>query len=282
MTVPSIGAASARGLSLVREVGSIFRALGAKVEREVVLAGNLIDLLVHEQTPWGSSTITAVECKAYARPVGGEVVSGFIGLVLLLKERKFVHRGLIVSTSGFTHQAMAAANGHDIELLKVDDLRQRVIKLLPGVVQSAEKAFDEEEATTRPNLTRMFVVMPFSSEFQDIYILGIREVAEKLGMVVERADDIEHNGDIVGVIQDKIRNSHLILGDTTGKNPNVFYEIGFAHALRKETILIARKGSDIPFDVFMQNHIIFDTIVELRERLEKRLRQTALHKPITG
>lgn len=60
----------------------------------------------------------------------------------------------------------------------------------------------------------------------------------------------------------------------TGRNPNVFYEIGYALALERQTILLCRKGEVIPFDLQAINHISYSSIVELKERLERRLRAT--------
>jgi hypothetical protein len=57
----------------------------------------------------------------------------------------------------------------------------------------------------------------------------------------------------------------------TGRNANVFYEIGYALALGRPTILICRKGETIPFDMQAINHISYGSIVDLKERLEKRL-----------
>jgi nucleoside 2-deoxyribosyltransferase len=88
---------------------------------------------------------------------------------------------------------------------------------------------------------------------------------------VERADDIEHTQSIVDVIRARIRAADAVVGDTTGSNPNVFYEIGYAHALDSPTILIARKGSQVPFDLNAVNHIMYETIVDLRQRLKMRL-----------
>jgi nucleoside 2-deoxyribosyltransferase len=118
---------------------------------------------------------------------------------------------------------------------------------------------------------KVFVLMPFAKDFEDVYVLGIRDVAEGLGLVVERADEIEHSENILDAIRARIRAADAIIGDTTGSNPNVFYEIGYAHALERPTLLIARKGSHVPFDLRSINHIMYETILELREGIKKRL-----------
>ena len=189
----------------------------------------------------------------------------------LLHQRGLIDRAVMVAKSGFTRHARAAAAEYTIELLELADLHQR-IDGSSEAIRAAEKEFEEEQSTRELNQPkRVFVVMPFAKEFEDIYLLGIRDVAEGLGFIVERADDIEHNETILDVICAKIRAADAVIGDTTGSNPNVFYELGYAHALDCPTILIARKGTNLPFDIQGRNHIFYETIVELRERLKKRL-----------
>jgi hypothetical protein len=54
----------------------------------------------------------------------------------------------------------------------------------------------------------------------------------------------------------------------------VFYEIGYAHAIGRPTILITRAGETLPFDLQSKNYILYSSIVELREKLAKRLKAT--------
>src|SRR5690606_16634159 len=205
--------------------------------------------------------------------VGIEIVNAFSGLFHLLKGRGEADAAILVSQAGFTRAAREAARAHGVELLEIADLRQRVGGRTDAVAAAAREVQAQDErqsATARP--PRIFVAMPFSREFNDIYLLGIRDVAERLGYVVERADEIEHNGYIVDVITDRLRSCDLLVADTSTRNPNVFYEVGYGHALSIPTVLICREGEDLPFDVKALNHIIYVSIVDLREKLERRLR----------
>ncbi len=257
-----------------REVASIFRALGAAVQHDVAVAGNQVDVIAREKTASGRSVTTIIECKAYQRPVGIEVVNALSGLFHLLKGRGEADAAILVSLSGFTRAARESAEAHGVELLEISDLRQRVSGRIDEVeaatreVQAQEDL--DESATGRP--PRIFVAMPFDREFNDVYLLGIRDVAERLGYVVERADEIEQNGYIVDAITDRLRACDVLVADTSTRNPNVFYEVGYGHALSTPTVLISREGEDLPFDVSAINHIVYGSIVDLREKLERRLR----------
>lgn len=264
------------GWEFERAVAAAYRTLGAQVQHDVSIAGNQLDLLVQERTPSGSAVRIAVECKAYGRPVGVDVINSFGGLAHLLKQRDLIDRAILVASSGFTRQARLAADAHGIELLEIADLKQRVAGRQESVDQ-AERLLDDEyrEAIhdpTRPK--KVFVVMPFAAEFEDVYILGIREVAEQLGLTVERADDIEHNENILETIQASIRDSSAVVADASTSNPNVFYEIGYAHAKERPTILLCRAGQAVPFDIRGKNMIMYTSIVDLRDRLKRRLKDT--------
>ena len=259
-----------------QRVAAIYRALGAKVEHNVSLAGNQIDVLVSEETSSGTALRTAVECKYFSKPVGVDTVNSFAGLVILLRNRSMIDKATLISKSGFTTQARVAGEAHGIDLVELADLEHRVSGREASVLEAEEEvrqeAVAESVAPSTPPRKRAFVVMPFSPEFNDVYILGIRETAEQLGVVVERADSIEHNQSIPEVIRRRIAECDVVIADTSQHNPNVFYEVGLAHGISKETIIICRDAKTIPFDVGAINHIVYSSIVELRDKLKSRLK----------
>lgn len=91
--------------------------------------------------------------------------------------------------------------------------------------------------------------MPFAEEFADVYQYLISEGLESAGYTVQRADDIKSQNNIIGDIVEGIISSDLVVADLTGANPNVYYELGIAHALNKKVILITQEIDDLPFDL---------------------------------
>jgi nucleoside 2-deoxyribosyltransferase len=90
-----------------------------------------------------------------------------------------------------------------------------------------------------------FVLMPFDAAFDDIYKLGIKETAEKLGIRAERVDEqIFHKENILERIYSQIDAADFIIADLTDRNPNVFYETGYAHAKGKLCLLLTSKADD--------------------------------------
>jgi hypothetical protein len=117
----------------------------------------------------------------------------------------------------------------------------------------------------------VFVIMPFAEAFDDVYELGIKASVEALGWECQRADEIIHNRDIMCQVCQGIRQARLVIADLTGQNANVFYELGMAHALEKDVILLAQDVGDVPFDLRPMNIIAYDTILPLRQRLTETL-----------
>jgi nucleoside 2-deoxyribosyltransferase len=113
-----------------------------------------------------------------------------------------------------------------------------------------------------------FVLMPFEDRFDDVYRLGIKAAVEELGMIAARVDEqVFHNEGILERIYNQIDAADFIIADMTSRNPNVFYEVGYAHAKRKTCILLTSNAADIPFDLKHQRHIVY---WELHYRVEDK------------
>src|SRR3954452_23592229 len=63
--------------------------------------------------------------------------------------------------------------------------------------------------------------------------------------------------DFLERIYRQIELADIIIADMSGKNPNVFYEVGYAHAKQKLCILLTANADDIPFDLKHQRHIVY-------------------------
>lgn len=119
---------------------------------------------------------------------------------------------------------------------------------------------------------RLFVAMPFSDDFQDIFEFGFHEAAKRNAFVCERLDILNFTGDIVAEIKKRIIASSGVIALVDGLNPNVFLEIGFAWAHGKPTILVAKKDEvKLPFDIRGQRCIFYRNLVNLRDVLSAEI-----------
>src|SRR5665811_779695 len=101
----------------------------------------------------------------------------------------------------------------------------------------------------------IFVLMPFDEKYNDAYKFGIKGAAEDVGAYAERVDEQIFTEGILDRIFNQISKADVIVADMTGRNPNVFYEVGYAHALGKIVLLLTQNTNDIPFDLKHRQHI---------------------------
>jgi hypothetical protein len=119
---------------------------------------------------------------------------------------------------------------------------------------------------------QIFVAMPFLKEMNPIYEDQITNVVvNKIKKTVGRADNFYTDHEIMKDVWSAIYFCEAVIADCTGRNPNVFYEIGIAHTLGKKTILIAQKIDDIPFDVRHIRNIIYENTARGAKELERIL-----------
>jgi nucleoside 2-deoxyribosyltransferase len=119
---------------------------------------------------------------------------------------------------------------------------------------------------------KAFVIMPFNEKYDDIYQIGIKETAKASDIKAYRLDEELFDEGMLDKIYKEINNCDFIIADLSDKNPNVFYELGYAHAIEKLCILITKEASNIPFDLKHKRHIVYgDSIVHLQEQLKKNI-----------
>lgn len=90
--------------------------------------------------------------------------------------------------------------------------------------------------------------MPFGGYFDAYYRDVIRPAVSATGLRAVRADEIYSTGVIVNDIYREIASAELCIADVSGRNPNVSYELGMAHARGKPVIIITQDIKDVPFD----------------------------------
>lgn len=159
-------------------------------------------------------------------------------------------------------------------------------KLQSGLDMSLTElaSFDPNSISVKPifgkprsnNLSHeVFVLMPFSPDLRPVYDDHIKLVATDLEFTVARADDDFFGAHaIVSDIWDAIYNSKVVIADCTGRNPNVFYEIGIAHTIGRPTILISQTIEDVPFDLRYLRCIIYEYIPRGMVKFNETLRKT--------
>lgn len=104
-----------------------------------------------------------------------------------------------------------------------------------------------------------FVMQPFAAPLGDYYEKIYKPAIEKAGLRPVRADtDIFGTGKIMDQVWRGIQAAKVLVAELTSRNPNVFYELGLAHALRKPVVLVSSNEPDVPFDLHHIRVIYYD------------------------
>lgn len=129
-----------------------------------------------------------------------------------------------------------------------------------------------------------FVLMaidPSKPELEDVYN-AIKEACREFGINAYRADEIQHQERITEVILQEICTCEYLIADLSHERPNVYYEVGFAHALDKKPILYRKIGTRLHFDLAVHNVPEYKNATELRKLLRLRLEAITGRSPVMG
>jgi len=131
-----------------------------------------------------------------------------------------------------------------------------------------------------------FVIMPFGEWFDEYYTSIYAPAIQAAGLDPRRTDDLYRPSAIVNDIWECTKAAKVILADLTDKNPNVFYELGLAHATAKPAVLVTASIVDVPFDLRGLRIIEYDKNDPdwgsvLKDNLERALRET-LQSPLSA
>jgi len=118
---------------------------------------------------------------------------------------------------------------------------------------------------------KIFVAMPFASEFDDCFHYGIQGAVNSCGYLCERADLQSFTGDVMEFVKERIATSDFVIADLTTANPNVYLEVGYAWGLQKKTVLLVKDTKELKFDTRGQRCLPYTSIKDLEKKLEMEL-----------
>ncbi|XGV97287.1 MAG: hypothetical protein ACAF41_31755 [Leptolyngbya sp. BL-A-14] len=169
------------------------------------------------------------------------------GKITVLKQWEYIQKALGISLA---------------EVAKLDSNKSLIVKPFFGLPDNFISSAD------------LFVLMPFKVEMKPLYDDHIVKVAADLNLSVARGDDFFTAHSVMLDVWSAICSAKVIIADCTGRNPNVFYEIGLGHALGKPVILITQSNDDVPFDVRHMRYIQYSYTPRGMIAFEKRLSET--------
>lgn len=187
--------------------------------------------------------------------------------------RQLLDAGLIVDKSKrrpFSGKVEVAPNWHRIQATLGISLKRLGESGADSMV--VRPYFGKPAATAMP--LDVFVLMSFKPELRPIYEDHILNVTKSLNLRAKRADDFFGSHHIMSDVWEAINSARVLIADCTGRNPNVFYEIGVAHTLGRTVILITQTNTDVPFDLQAIRYIQYEYTPRGMALFETNLAQT--------
>jgi hypothetical protein len=127
----------------------------------------------------------------------------------------------------------------------------------------------------------LFVIMPFSQDFNDVWKGAIQTASKTAGFHPIRVDTINRSSNITDDIIESIKKCRIAVVDVTGNNPNVMYELGYVMALEKPYVIVSQSVEFLPFDIKHIRTIVYANtwsgIEELRGKVVEFLKEFATH-----
>jgi hypothetical protein len=148
------------------------------------------------------------------------------------------------------------------KLLDEEHGKRRLLDISSDVsirTESTEELKKLGKAVTIAEGDTCFVMMPFAKPVGDHYEKIYEPAIQKARLRPMRADnDIFGPGKIIDQVWSGINAARVLVAELTGRNPNVFYELGLAHAMGKPVVLVSSNEVDVPFDLKHIRVIYYD------------------------
>ncbi len=161
---------------------------------------------------------------------------------------------------------------------RAERLKAALEKLLPGGVVSLRGRSGDSVGTTvrdagyrSAEKRRAFVAMPFDPSMEDAFHYAMQGATHRQEMLCERVDSSAFTGDILERIKKQIETATIVIADLTDANANVYLEVGYAWGRGVPTVLVARVGTELKFDVRGHRCLFYAGIRDLENKLDQEL-----------
>jgi hypothetical protein len=132
------------GQQFERLVADLYRSLGYRVQPNVYVGGQQIDVLAQREVEGAPPIKLGVECKDLAKAVSNQTVQDFVTSVESLRVKGMLTAGAMVSRNGFTPRAKEVAQGNPhMTLLSWQELSAKLFNVTP---QLEELVADYEDS----------------------------------------------------------------------------------------------------------------------------------------
>lgn len=237
-------------------------------------------ILQSELADWelGGRELNAPEIIHYADAI--VLVGGFSGTYRAANWARLERKPLLpVALFGGAAKDICLSEAKRVDTLYTGSVTKQAYE---AVLKSLSIDWDQRAADTINLAERMatsreaFVVMTFKQAAQYTDLMeAIRTACAQFGYDAKRVDESNDDKRIVPEILRGIRQCAFVIADVTEEKPNVYWELGLATGMGKEVIMVAKKGTSLPFDVNDVPVLFWESFTEFRQALSKRVEKIA-------
>lgn len=176
----------------------------------------------------------------------------------------------LIVISRFITAALAQIRGIDYEFMEKHS-------------GNAGRSFERELCSKLREMRQqqyVFVAMPFENTFLSIYKCIKRSITNA-GFKCVRVDEVSHTRPIQQIVFELVEKSKMVVFLADNGNPNAYYEAGFADAMRKEVIIVAKSVDELKFDIRDRQIISYrDKLATLENELKQKIFSLRHSKPL--
>jgi predicted Rossmann-fold nucleotide-binding protein len=237
-------------------------------------------ILQSELVDWelGGKDLNAPEIIRYADAV--ILIGGFRGTYRAANWARIERKPLLpIALFGGAAKDICLEEAKRVETLYPENVSKKDYE---AVLKSLSTDWNQL-ATTVINLAErmvtsreVFVIMSFkdSPEYKDLRI-AIQKACQRFGYNARRVDESSDRKRIIPEIMRGIRQSAFIIADISEDKSNVYWELGLASGMNKDIIVVAKKGSNRPFDVNDVPVLYWESFSQFEEDLAKHVEAIA-------
>jgi CheY-like chemotaxis protein len=127
----------------------------------------------------------------------------------------------------------------------------------------------------------VFVAMPFSGRLDALYETAVVPAVQELGYQCARMDEVIHSRESYAELVEHLKTCKLVICLADDANPNVYYEVGYAHSLAKEVLIVAERLDELRFDIRGRYAIAYGRNPEVvRTELVERIHRMKHTRPL--
>lgn len=159
-----------------------------------------------------------------------------------------------------------------IDILIKDDVTQELFREAVILLESGDYTELRSKLLEEIKGKYTFFICPLENEeVNHNYEYVIKPTILRYHFSIEKADEISTTGTLTDSILEAITRSRFVVADLTDERPNCYYEVGYAHALGKPVIILAKKDTRRHFDISVYKWNFWTDYKDLKKIFEAEI-----------